>query len=918
MSIHIRTDIRRALLALLSLILLSALAATPARAEFNFQVETFNVSILDEAEEEFSQAGGHPYEIDTEVKFATTTDSLGKEVPDGSLRNIEVQTPPGLAGNPLVVPRCEEAQLATDTCAADAQVGVITFSATDHSFSDEYAIYNMVPAPGEPAELGFNVENLIWAHLDFSVGPDGAITIATRELSQLAPLAGVQTRIWGVPAAAGHDEERGLCLATEASDSCPSDVEEPKAFVSLPTSCAGPQEWKLFARSWQQPPGSPPASASSTEPGNENCGALQFDPQLRAARPTTNLADSPSGLDLGLHIPQSDDPGKSAEAHLKDFILTLPPGLVVNPAAAGGLSACSPTQIGLGSTATPSCPDAAKLGTLSVSAPAIDHPLPGALYIATPYENPFGSLLAAYVVIDDSRSGVVVKLASELRADPATGRLTALLANSPQLPFEDLTLRIRSGSGGALRTPPLCAPYTSAAQLNPWSAPDSGPPASREDTYAIVAGAGAGPCPASEAAQPNAPAFEGGTVSPIAGAYTPLVVNLRREDGSQQFSALDLTLPPGLSARLAETPRCPEETLAAAAARSGAAELATPSCPPASRIGSVIAAAGAGPAPYYTTGTAYLTGPYKGAPLGVAVVFPAVAGPFDLGTVVVRNALFIDPVSAQASVRSDPFPTILAGIPLDVRSVALRADKPNFTFNPTSCDPLALGGTLLSTQSQVALLANRFQAAECSALSFKPSLSLRLKGSTKRGGHPALHSVLKLPAGGANISRISVALPHAEFLDTAHIRTICTRVQFAASTCPKGSIYGHVKVFAPLFLNEPLLGTVYARSSNNPLPDLVAAVKGPPSLPVEVQAAGRLDSFHGGTRVRFESVPDVPFEKIVLDTPGASKGLLLNSRNLCSTTNRATVSFEGQNGKAHDIRPLLEADGCGGKGKHRR
>jgi hypothetical protein len=326
--------------------------------------------------------------------------------------------------------------------------------------------------------------------------------------------------------------------------------------------------------------------------------------------------------------------------------------------------------------------------------------------------------------------------------------------------------------------------------------------------------------------------------------------------------------------------------------------------------------AGAGPAPYYAHGTVYLTGPYKGAPLSMAIVTPATAGPFDLGTVVVRTALYVDPETAVITAKSDPIPHILEGIPLDVRTAAVKIDRPSFTINPTNCDPLAVKGIAVSTLGQPASLENRFQVGECGALGFKPKLSLRLFGKTKRGGNPRLRAVLRMPSGGANIARTSVALPHSEFLDQAHIRTICTRVQFAADQCPAGSIYGNATATSPL-LDYALEGPVYLRSSSNPLPDLVIALRGPASQPLEVDAVGRVDSVHGGIRTSFETVPDAPLTKLVLEMQGGKKGLLENSRNICKGTNHATAKFDAQSGKTHDFKPTLAAQ-CGKKGKHKK
>jgi hypothetical protein len=389
------------------------------------------------------------------------------------------------------------------------------------------------------------------------------------------------------------------------------------------------------------------------------------------------------------------------------------------------------------------------------------------------------------------------------------------------------------------------------------------------------------------------------------------VLKLSREDGTQPIAAVDTMLPPGLTGKLAGLTYCPEGALAAAAARSGSAERQSPSCPASSEVGSVTVGAGAGPAPYYTSGRAYLAGPYKGAPLSLAIVTPAAAGPYDLGTVVVRAALNVDPETARIHAISDPIPQILQGIPLDVRSIVLRMDRPNFTLNPTSCDPMELTGTATSPFGSAAVLKSPFQVGGCEALPFKPKLILSLSGGTKRGGHPALKAVLTAKPGEAGIARSVVALPHSEFLEQAHIKTICTRVQFAASQCPAGSIYGTATAMTPL-LDQPLSGPVYLRSSSHPLPDLVADLNGQ----IHIALVGRVDSVKGGIRTSFEGVPDAPVSKFVLSMQGGKKGLLVNSRNICKGVNKATVQMDGQNGKAYDTTPVLGTKckrGRGGK-----
>ncbi len=399
-------------------------------------------------------------------------------------------------------------------------------------------------------------------------------------------------------------------------------------------------------------------------------------------------------------------------------------------------------------------------------------------------------------------------------------------------------------------------------------------------------------------------------------------MRLARDDGSQEIKGLSATLPPGLTGRLAGVARCTEAQIAQARARSkpgdGVLEQSSPSCPVSSEVGSVEVSAGAGPVPFRTGGKVYLAGPYRGAPVSLVVIAPAVAGPFDLGAVVIRNSLNIDPVTAQVTVKSDPIPTILEGIPLDVRSVEVSVSRGDFTLNPTSCDPMSIGASAAGLVSETAL-SQRFQVGECEALGFKPNLALRLHGGTERADYQRLVATVTYPQGGAyaNLARAAVTLPHSMFLAQNHIRTICTRVQFAAKACPQGSIYGQVTVTTPL-LDEPLSGPVYLRSSSNPLPDLVMAVRGPDSLPVEAEVVGRIDSKDGGIRNSFELVPDVPLSKVVLRMQGGAKSLIVNSRDLCTgPKQRATARFVAQNGKRRDFRPVVAND-CKKKGKKGR
>ncbi len=453
--------------------------------------------------------------------------------------------------------------------------------------------------------------------------------------------------------------------------------------------------------------------------------------------------------------------------------------------------------------------------------------------------------------------------------------------------------------------------------MTPWSAPESGPSATPSDKYRITQGPHGQKCVASDSEFPNAPDFEGGSVAPLAGQYRPFVVNLRREDGSQRFSTITVQPPQGLLAKLAGTTTCTVAAIASAVTKTGTEEQSAPSCPASSEVGNLFITAGSGPAPYNAPGKAYLAGPYKGAPLSLVFITPAVAGPFDIGTIVVRAALRLDPGTAQLTVVSDPIPTIFKGVPLDVRSVSLRVDKPNFSLNPTSCDPSFVTGSLLSTRGSVASLLNPFQLGECGQLKFKPKIGLSLKGSTKRRGHPALTAVLEPRAGDANIDYVAVKLPATELLDQSHIGTVCTRVQYAADQCPAASIYGKVSVTSPL-VDYPLTGNVYLRPNPaHKLPDLVTDLRGPASQPIRIEAAGKTDAVKGALRNTFEFVPDVPFTKLVLQLKGGDKGLLQSTVDACAADNKAEVKFGAHNGLVHTARPILKAQ-CGKKkARHR-
>jgi hypothetical protein len=912
-----------------------------------------------------TQAGGHPFVANVTFdfqrkkarpEFLSVPKADEGERPFESLRDGAVNLPPGFVANPTVIPGgCTLEQISGAACPTRFAVGRAWAHLKGALDDQESAVFKIEAEPGYPARFAFKplAASPVTIVLRPKVRPgDGTVTALIPTAPQAPLLMGIRYFAF-CSYGAKVKNVAGVNGTAQRSEGCKK-ATDPGAlgipFLTNPTRCNGEEDvTRIDVTSYQNPgrvdsEGFPDLGDSNWKsyetksPPLTGCNQLPFEPSFEG-RPTTDVADAPSGLDFHLRIPQDGllEPEGIATAHLRQATVKLPVGMTLNPAAANGLEACSVEQMGLLELNHPGpfpvrfdgqearCPNGSKIGSVEVTSPVIDETVKGGVYLAeqddpattTPgAENPFDSTLALYIAVRNDAIGVSAKLAGEVEADPVTGQLTTTFNQNPQLPFDHLRLKITEGARGSLRTPPTCGSKTTTSEMLSWSTQT--PAATPSDTFAVTQDPDGGACPANAAEIPNAPRLSAGTTNAKAGAYSPFVLRISRDDGTQELKGINTTLPPGLTGRLAGVQYCPEPLIAQAIARDnpreGALEQARPSCPASSLLGSVDVAAGAGPHPYHATGRAYLAGPYKGAPVSMVVITPAVAGPFDLGTVVIRNALYIDSKTTQVSVKSDPLPTILEGIPLDVRSIEVKIDRNQFTLNPTSCEPMSIGATALGLSSDAGL-STPFQASECAALGFKPGLHLKLRGKTRRGAYQQLTATVTYPEGAyANIARASVALPHSAFLAQEHIGTVCTRVQFAAHACPDASIYGTAKAITPL-LDEPLQGTVYLRSSNNPLPDLVVLLKGPNYQPVEVELAGRTDSVHGGIRNTFDIVPDAPVKKFTLSLFGGGKSLIVNSRNLCKgKPQRATARFTAQNGRQYSFRPLVRND-CGKKGK---
>ena len=924
-----------------------------------FGIEKFSAVAEEEGGDQTSQASSHPFQFTTTLQLNagsvySTLDTgvigarfIATEQP-GLPRNLRFPLPAGLVGNASAMPRCDMTTFlntAPDSkkCPAAAAVGVSSATVVESAnlglFRQAVPVFNLPPAHGEPARFGFHAG---WVPVVIDTEVDRAhgyrIVARVSNVSQLAQFLSATTTLWGAPGDPRHDNARGWnCLEATPSGPCerPPSLGE-TAFLRMPVQCSSPLDYGLSLEPWNVPIGSHVESASFTGDPLLGCNGVPFNPTLEAA-PSTKLAENSSGLRFLLTMPNSGLLNKDAiaEGQAKKVEVTLPEGMTINPSQGEGLAGCSAADYAgetAASTAEEGCPAASKIGTVRIATPLLEEEAKGSLYVASPHDNPFDSLLALYMVAKIPERGILVKQAGRVEPDPVTGQLTTTFDDLPQLPFSSFDLEFRPGPRAPLVTPSACGDYDIVTHFTPWLAQDPDNPTpeeivTRTSTFTVDRGVDGGACPGG-GAPPFHPGFLAGTENNAAGSYSPFTARLTRNDGEQEFTRFSMKLPKGVIGKLAGIPFCPEVAIAAARARTGAnggqEELDSSSCPEASQIGRTLVGAGVGPQLSYTPGKIYLAGPYQGSKLSTVAITTAKVGPFDLGTVVIRQALKVDPETAEVSTdgsSSDPIPHILQGIVTHARDIRIYVDRKNFVLNPTSCARMTADASVFgsgadfgsSADDQETDVSSPFQAADCASLGFKPKLKLTLSGGTKRSDTPRLRAVLRARKGDANIGRAQVTLPPSAFLEQAHIRTVCTRVQFKAgpgngAQCPKASIYGHAKAISPL-LDEPLKGPVFLRSSDNELPDLVAALH---SSKVDIDLVGRIDSLDGRLRTTFESVPDAPVKKFILAMQGGKKGLIVNSTNICKGKQRAIADFRGQNGRRHLFHPTVKAN-CKGR-----
>jgi hypothetical protein len=870
--------------------------AGPASAQA-VEFETVGGSLTDASTGEAQlQAGARP---DVRVAFSLplTTTSDGRLVPVGSMRNVESVLPQGLVGNPAAFATCSRHLLVERRgglfpgCPIESQVGVAHVSLDAYGGVQPTPVYNLERSGDSPGEFGFNVWGAI-VRLVPRVRGDYAIQVDSLDSSQAKGIPAIDLTMWAVPADPVHDDLRWDPDAFGGfGDFVASSPAPPRVFMTSPTSCSGdPLSFGLRLSTWQDPSSAADATYSTDLDGTpmvmEGCDKLVFDPTADV-RATSAKADAPTGLDVSLTVPQRNSPEGLATAHVKDVTVDLPEGLSISPSSANGLQACNDAQLGLGSTAVEQCPDASKIGTVSVETPLLDNPLEGHVYVGSQQsDDPMsGKMFRIFIVA--SGQGTRIKLEGAVKADPVTGRLTSTFVNNPQLPFSQLDVRFYGGDQAALATPASCGPLTANTGLTSWS----GKAAGSSSTFDVDCRPGLGGF---------APSFTAGSVSPVAGAFSPFVVGISKPDGQSALDGLSVDLPKGVLAKL-------KGNLG-------------------SQVGTVTAYAGSGSKPFPLPGQVYLEGAYGDAPYSLRVVVPAKAGPYDLGEVVVKQKVYVDRTSARVRVVSDPIPTIVKGVPARIQRLDVNVDKPGFMVNPTSCEASEVKATLRSAAGQSAPINARFQVGSCGDLGFSPSLAMALTGRKQvtTGKHPGIQARLRQAAGQAGIGRAKVTLPSALALDPDNAQALCEFVDGTKpdleNHCPKGSIVGRARAKTPL-LERDLVGDVYfvknvrkdAKTGNEirTLPMIVVALRGEIAINLRGEAsttkAGRLVS-------TFANVPDAPISAFNLNIQGGSNGILAVTRtrkariNLCAKPNshRAGVALDGHNGRDADFNTTVK------------
>jgi hypothetical protein len=876
-------------------------SASPIAPSFSSTSTGFGFHSL-EASLSDRQAGSHPnlilnFTLNSELRPAINPQT---KLPDlivlpvgGEVRNLAVNLPPGLIGNPTAVPQCTRQRVDEGTCPADSQIGVDTVGIGGNSESilefHNIAVYNVVPPPGTPAEFAFNLLG-VEAFIDFGVrsGGDYGITAHVDNVTQRGVIYNSITTFGEVGG---------------------------KPFLTLPTSCAGPLKFTADASTWEEPNAT--AKAEAGLPAVTGCARLvHFNPSITAV-PDTSQADTPAGLSVDVRSPLGLNPEGLATSGIEDTTVTLPEGVVINPGQAAGLAACQPSQEGLDSKSDendegpPACPAASKVGRVEIETPILKDKLEGNIYVLQSNPPNLQLLLAA------SADGVNLKLIGEVHLDPSTGRLTTTFSKVPDAPVSKVRLSFSGGAQAALVTPTSCGVYTTTSDFTPWSSPFI-PDVFPTSSFLIDSGPEGSPC---VSPRPFTPSMIAGATTDQAGGFTSFSLLLQNGDGQQRISSLRFKFPLGLSGMISQVPLCQEPQ----------ASLGT--CSPASQIGHTVVASGPGPYPLVVPepgqppALIYLTGPYKGAPFGLSIVVPIIAGPFNLGTEVVRSRIEVDPHTAQITITTDPLPQIIKGVPTDLRTINAVADRPGFMFNPTNCNPMAFNGVATSAEGAVAPLSYRFQVGSCRTLGFKPNFKVSTSGRTSRKNGASLDARIVYPTGPldanqassqANIASAKVELPKQLPSRLTTLQKACAAAKFEQdpAACPAASVVGHATVITPI-LPVPLTGPAYFVShGGEAFPSLIVVLQG---YGVTVDLVGTtFISKKGITSSTFKSTPDVPFDSFDLNLPEGPFSALAANGHLCKSSLVMPTEFVAQNGAEMQQRTKISVTGCSKAKKDKR
>jgi hypothetical protein len=921
-----------------------------------FGFEDYELANEEEGGAPTMQAGAHPFQTTTTITLNQTADTSppGSGVgephvnPAGLVKDVHFKWPAGMIGNPTPFQQCTDEQFfrstegaAANLCPPQSAVGVATVTANEPGNLGVGAVtvplFNLKPHVGEPARFGFNVTTgNLPVVIDTAVrtGGDYGITVSSNNITQTGALLSSTVTVWGVPGDSRHNRQRGwACLLEsrgfipqpEGLGSCDAAKEQhPPPFLSLPTSCQAPLQTSVEGDSWAQV-GSFQSFPGEFEPAQslEGCNRLPFSAEIKVT-PDGQQASTPTGLLVDVHVPQEADLNAAglASSNIKDIKVVLPEGVSLNPAAADGLQACSEDQVGYlpGQSNPPSelhfteklpeplqqgldfCPDAAKVASVKIKTPLLPNPLEGSVYLAAPApngedgQNPFGTLVAMYILAKDPVSGALVKLPGKVTLNQDTGRIESTFENNPQLAFEDAELHFFGGDRAPLSTPSSCATYTTEATFTPWSA---SPPIKSSSSFQITSGPNGSPCPSP---LPFAPTLAVGSPNVNAGSFSALTTTISRDDGNQDINKVQLHMAPGMSGILAGVPLCPE-----AQANAG-------TCDAASQIGETIVSVGLGGDPFSVTGgKVYLTEKYQGAPFGLSIVNPADAGPFHLGKVIVRAKIEVDPLTAALTVTTGAIPHILDGIPLQIKHVNVNINRLGFTFNPTNCNPQAITGTIESVKGASAPVSSAFQVTNCANLKFAPKFSVSTSGKTSKANGSSLAVKLSYPnaplGSYANVAKVKVSLPKQLPSRLTTLQKACTAAVFDANpaSCPKESIVGQAKVITPL-LPVALTGPAYFVShGGEAFPDLTMVLQG---YGVTVQLIGSTSIKNGVTTSTFKATPDVPFNSFELTLPQGKFSALAANANLCSSKLVMPSEFTAQNGAVLRQSTKIAVTGC--------